>query len=412
MRLHVQFARFGRVLASLAIPRMTQPLWMLPQGIEEILPPTAARIEALRRSLLDLHARWGYELVYPPIVEHLESLLTGTGHQLDLQTFKLIDPLSGRTLGVHADMTPQVARIDASRLRREGTARMSYVGTVLRTHSNGVGESRSPMQLGAEIFGHSGSASDVEIVSLMLESLRIAGADQLQLDIGHVGVYRTLVNAIALSEAQAATLFDIMQRKSRPELDAYISALDLASAPAAALAALPGLAGGVDVISRARSVLACGGEPVSEALDELQALVDGLMSREASLPILIDLGELRGYHYHTGVVFSAYSEQSLSELARGGRYDAIGAAFGRARPATGFSCDLRRLANLTDTSVPSTRGVLAPHSDDADLLDQVAKLRDAGERVIIAFNEEDDAVTLGCDRELVLRDGAWQTLKI
>gem|GEM_PF-780368 len=240
------------MISGVNVRRMTQPLWMLPQGVEEILPPTAARVEALRRKLLDLHARWGYDIVYPPIVEHLESLLTGTGHELDQQTFKLIDPLSGRTLGVHADMTPQVARIDASRLQRAGTVRLSYAGTVLRTRSTGIGESRSPMQLGAELFGHQGAQSDVEIVSLMLASLAAAGAESVQLDLGHVGVYRTLVQGIGLDASDDAQLFDIMQRKSRPELTEFVRAKALPAKPAQAILALIGLAGDASVISVAR----------------------------------------------------------------------------------------------------------------------------------------------------------------
>ncbi|MEM7379111.1 MAG: ATP phosphoribosyltransferase regulatory subunit, partial [Pseudomonadota bacterium] len=252
---------------------MTQPLWMLPQGIEEILPPVAARIEAMRRRILDLHTRWGYELVYPPIVEHLESLLTGTGHALDMQTFKLIDPLSGRSLGVHADMTPQVARIDASRLRRDGTVRLSYAGTVLRTQRGSVGEGRSPMQLGAELFGHQGVESDAEIVSLMLASLAEAGVDTPQLDLGHVGVYRALVQPLDLDPADETQLFDIMLRKARPELDGLVGRLGLGDTLADALRRLLGLAGDQRVLDRAHDDLASGGAPVVAALAELRSLV-------------------------------------------------------------------------------------------------------------------------------------------
>lgn len=385
---------------------------MLPQGIEEILPPTAARIEALRRKLLDLHARWGYDIVYPPIVEHLESLLTGTGHELDHQTFKLIDPLSGRTLGVHADMTPQVARIDASRLQRAGTVRLSYAGTVLRTRSTGIGESRSPMQLGAELFGHQGAQSDVEIVSLMLASLAAAGAESVQLDLGHVGVYRTLVQAIGLDASDDAQLFDIMQRKSRPELTEFVRTKALPAKPAQAILALIGLAGDASVISAAREQVACAGDDVQRALDELEALVASLRERYPSLPVLVDLCELRGYRYHTGVVFSAYRQGGLNELARGGRYDDVGADFGRARPATGFSCDLRQLVSLTEQTDSKPLGILAPDTSDPSLWQAVTALREQGERVVVAFNPEDSAADLGCDRELLLHDGVWQTQKI
>lgn len=385
---------------------------MLPQGIEEILPPVAARIELLRRQLLDLHASWGYELVYPPIVEHLESLLTGTGHELDLQTFKLIDPLSGRSLGVHADMTPQVARIDASRLQREGTVRLCYVGTVLRTRSAGVDEGRSPMQLGAELFGHHGVDSDAEIVFLMLNSLALAGVDDVQLDLGHVGVYRALVDAIDLEPGDEAQLFDLMLRKARPELDAFVARIGLTGERAAALASLPGLAGDRSVLTTAREVLACGGDAVQQAIDELNCLVDRVEHTGATLPVLVDLCELRGYRYHTGVVFSAYASGRLSELARGGRYDNVGAVFGRARPATGFTCDLRQLtaANAADNAAAS--GIIAPNGSAPDLVAAIRKLREAGERVVVALSDADDAQTLGCDRTLVCRDGTWTPTKL
>ncbi|MEM6988506.1 MAG: ATP phosphoribosyltransferase regulatory subunit [Pseudomonadota bacterium] len=392
---------------------MTQPLWMLPQGIEEILPPAAARIEALRRRILDLHARWGYEIVFPPIVEHLESLLTGTGHALDLHTFKLIDPISGRSLGVHADMTPQVARIDASRLQRAGTARLSYVGTVLRTQSPGVGEGRSPLQLGAELFGHNGVESDAEIVSLMLASLELAGIGSPKLDLGHVGVYRALVQAVELDDDDKGTLFDLMLRKSRPELNAFIARLGITGERAEALRALPTLAGDRAVLASARQALSCGGEQVVAALDELECLMDRVAQRHPGLSMLVDLCELRGFSYHTGVVFSAYNASLSREVARGGRYDNVGEYFGRARPATGFSCDLRQLCTAEgheNDDAPS--GIIAPNSDEPGLWDAITALRDQGERVVVALSADDHATDLGCDRQLVYSDGDWKAIQV
>lgn len=392
---------------------MTQPLWMLPQGIEEILPPVAARIEAMRRRILDLHTRWGYELVYPPIVEHLESLLTGTGHALDLHTFKLIDPLSGRSLGVHADMTPQVARIDASRLQREGTVRLSYAGTVLRTQRTSVGVGRSPMQLGAELFGHQGVESDAEIVSLMLASLAEAGIDTPQLDLGHVGVYRAVVQPLALDAADENRLFDIMLRKARPELDGLVDRLGFGDAIADALRALLNLSGDPSVLIRARGELGLGGsDAVLAALAELGALVQHVNQRHPGVPVLIDLCELRGYNYHTGVVFSAYHSDAMVEIARGGRYDNIGASFGRARPATGFSCDLKQLSGLDAANGPGTAGILAPEHDEPGLWSAITALREQGERVVVALSADDDARALGCDRTLVFQDGHWTPRQI
>lgn len=390
---------------------MTQPLWMSPQGIEEILPPAAQRIEALRRRLLDLHASWGYDLVVPPIAEHLESLLTGTGHALDLQTFKIIDPISGRTLGVRADMTPQVARIDASRLQRAGTVRLSYVGAVLHTRSVGVDRGRAPLQLGAELFGHHGVESDSEVVSLMLASLELAGVESPTLDLGHVGIYRALVSRLELDAKDNALLFDLMLMKARPELRDFIASIAPPGQLAEALMALPQLSGDRTVIEQARTQLACGGEGALAAVEELEQLVSRVESRHRGVPVMVDLCELRGYSYHTGVVFSAYGADSLKELARGGRYDNIGAVFGRARPATGFSCDIRQLCTAIESqSAESLDCILAPNLDDPALWSAMQSLREQGERVVVALSSEDSASELGCDRALVCRDGNWTVI--
>jgi ATP phosphoribosyltransferase regulatory subunit len=316
--------------------------WLLPENIEDILPGEAARIEALRRAILDLFARHGYELVMPPMLEYLDSLLTGTGHDLDLRTFKLVDQLSGRMMGVRADITPQVARIDAHLLNRKGVTRLCYCGSVLHTRPAGPAATREPIQIGAEIFGHAGVQSDLEVQRLLCASLRIAGVKGARVDIGHVAVFRSIVRMAKLSAELEASLFEALQRKDTPALKSLTKGLPKAAREALLL--LPELYGGREVLALARKRLPKL-PALSSALDTLRALADA-----CEMPASFDLAELRGYHYHSGVVFDAYCTGVAGAVARGGRYDEVGKAFGRSRPATGFSIELRELAGAAAPS--------------------------------------------------------------
>lgn len=382
--------------------------WLLPEYIEDVLPDEARRVERVRRLILDDFAVHGYELVMPPLLEYVDSLLTGTGHDLDLQTFKLVDQLSGRMLGVRADITPQVARIDAHLLNRGGVTRLCYAGSVLRTRPDGLNRTREPLQIGAEIYGHSGIESDVEVQRLMLRALRLAGVREISLDIGHVAVFRALLRRARASRELESGLFQAMQAKDAPAITALARGLDRVTRDA--LAALPGLYGGPEVLARARRVL----PPLPEiraALRDLAAL-----SRQFAdlVPIRsFDLGELRGYHYHSGVVFAAYANARPNALAQGGRYDEVGKAFGRARPATGFSMDLRELVAAGNDTSRQPR-VLAPYRpDDRALQQRIAVLRGRGMVVVEDLpGHARHRAELACDRELVRRKGRWVIQKI
>ena len=382
-----------------------QAQWLLPDGVEEVLPGRARAIEQLRRGTLDLYQRWGYELVFPPLIEFLESLLNGGGRDLERETFKITDQLTGRLMGVRADITPQVARLDAHSLRRQGPSRLCYCSSALRTRPAVAGATRLPYQLGVELFGHAGSDSDLEVMSLLLDTLALADvADQVVLDLGHVGLFRGLLDACDLSETEQGQLEDIYVRKARVELDSFLAERTLPAAAARALAALPWLAGGVEVIDEARTLLNDFPGALA-ALDELAVLAAVLDSRGVQLHL--DLGELRGYHYHTGCVFAAYLPGESEPVAKGGRYDHIGEVFGRARPATGFSADLKMLAARTEVAVPD--GILAEGSlQDAAFAAKVAALRAEGERVVLALTGADnDAGELGCGRRLVASGDDW-----
>lgn len=381
--------------------------WLLPEGIEEILPPAAGRLERLRRALLDLYQSWGYELVIPPLIEFLDSLLTGAGDDLELQTFKLTDQLSGRMMGVRADMTPQVARIDAHLLKRTGPVRLCYLGPVLRTRADGFGGSRSPYQAGVELYGHRGHDSDLEVLTLMLETLHTAGVSDVHLDLGHVAIFRELVRQAGLHQEQEALLFEALQRQALPEIRAHLAAWNPACREP--LLALAELNGGPEVLDEADSRLATAGARVGEALATLRRLTAALQRQWPGLPIHIDLAELRGYHYHTGVLFAAYVPGQGQAVAQGGRYDEIGQVFGRARPATGFSVDLATLLLLGAVPEAVNAGIYAPPmADDPALERQVAMLRNRGERVIRALpGTEVEPDDLACDRVLTKQAGAW-----
>ncbi|MBM7061235.1 ATP phosphoribosyltransferase regulatory subunit [Pseudomonas sp. UL073] len=383
--------------------------WLLPDGIEEVLPPEAARIEAARREVLDLFQRWGYEFVVTPHIEYLESLLTGAGQDLELRTFKVTDPLSGRLMGFRADITPQVARIDAHTLRREGPSRLCYAGSVLHAKPRALSTSRSPIQLGAELYGDASPASDIEVISLMLDMLELAQVPDVHMDLGHVGIYRGLARAAGLSGAAEQQLFDALQRKAVDEVASLTAALP--DELGKMLRALAELCGGREVLDLAQACLVEAPAEVHAALDELIAIADTLENRYPELPLYFDLGELRGYHYHTGVVFAAFVPGVGQSIAQGGRYDDIGADFGRARPATGFSTDLKTLVSLGQMAIEEVApGVWAPDSHDLLLWQQVQQLRRERVRVVQALpgQEASEARGAGCDRQLAWLDGRWQ----
>ena len=384
----------------------TKDRWLLPEGVEEILPVEARRAEALRRRLLDLFETWGYELVMPPLIEFLESLLTGAGRDLDIQTFKVTDQLTGRLMGVRPDMTPQAARIDAHYLKRNVPVRLCYAGSVLRTRPDEFGGSREPLQLGAELFGYGGPAADAEVLSLMIEALRLAGIHEVHIDLGHVGVFRGLAAQAKLNPEQEIELFDALQRKARNEVEALLAAAP--TAPKRMLSGLLDLSGDRAVLSRARAQLRDAPDEVTVALDQLETVAD-VVSRRSDAPLLyFDLAELSGYHYYTGVVFSAFVPGYGRAVARGGRYDGIGRAFGRDRAATGFGADLRQWLRLSAQSTAPARGILAPDGAEPALQEEVARLRAAGERVVVRLPGDKSPVSeSGCDRELVGKNGRW-----
>ena len=391
---------------------VTNNHWLLPQGIEEALPADAARLESLRRNLLDMYSRWGYQLVMPPMIEFLESLLTGTGHDLNLQTFKLIDQLTGRSMGLRADMTPQVARIDAHQLKNDAPNRLCYMGTVLHTLPDGFGSSRSPFQVGAELYGHGGVESDVEVLCLMVETLSATGIKDVYIDIGHVGIYRGLSKQAGFNENQEAILFEMMQRKAIPEIQSFLAEQSIDKGIADMLNLLPELHGGNDCLQRATDAFAKADSSVKDALEYLKQAVALLKKRIGDIDINFDLSELRGFHYHTGLLFAAYTLGEGQEIARGGRYDDIGQVFGRARPATGFSTDLKTLLNLTkpETQTLINNAIFAPSLSDEDsgLWKVVSELRAKGETVIQSLpGQQGSAKDLGCSRVLKNNSGNW-----
>jgi ATP phosphoribosyltransferase regulatory subunit len=363
-----------------ALP-MSRRHWQLPEGVEGALPEAALRLEHARRRLLDLFTTWGYRLVMPPIVDHLESLLTGVGNDLERNTFKLVDPLTGRLLGVRADMTPQVARMDAHQLVVEGPSRLCYLGSVLTVERDDVCASRNPLQVGAELYGCADVAADLEVLCLMVAALDAAGVRAPCIDLGHMGVFHALVDALGLDAETAAEVFGDLQRKALPSLVARAGAWPDPARARRWLGDWVRLSGETSVITAARAAFADAGPALTSALDTLEALARGLGARCPGVEIHVDLADLRGYHYHTGVIFSAYAPGYGKSLARGGRYDDIGRFFGRARPATGFSLDLKAIADGF-VPPPPAPAILAPALEDAALEAFVAGLRAEGETVV------------------------------
>lgn len=403
------------IRSSETILMLQQDYWLLPEGIEEVLPDSAEQLELLRRRLLDLFKSWGYQQVIPPMVDFLDSLLTGSGYDLDLQTFKLTDQPSGRLLGVRADMTPQIARMDAHHHQQDIPSRLCYLGTVLRARSTDIEISRSPMQVGAELYGHSGLESDLEAIQLMMEMLAVSGIIDVHLDLGHVGIYRALAKQAKLDQQQETELFAVLQRKGRTDLLELLAQYALPEPVRQMLFALSELNGNESVIEQARSVLIQAGEPVAQALTELESVCKALRRQFPVLPIHCDLAELRGYHYHTGMVFAALVPERGREIARGGRYDDIGHIFGQGRPATGFSADLKTLVSLQSMSevVEENDSVYAPYVADTDLHERIRELRVAGRTVIRALpGQAGGAHELNCSYQLQKQGQHWEIVSV
>jgi ATP phosphoribosyltransferase regulatory subunit len=381
--------------------------WLLPEGIEELLPEQAARVERMRRELLDLYARWGYELVIPPLMEYTESLLIGLGKDLDLQTFTMTDQLSGRLLGIRPDITPQAARIDAHSLRREGPVRLCYAGSVLHTRRRSPFASRSPMQIGAELYGDASLSADLEVISLMLETLGAVGVREVTLDVAHVGIFRALMNEMALGDQQQAVLFDALQHKSAPMIAALLDELALDAPAALLLRRLAGLNGDRRVIEEASALFETVAPSACKPLAEVAEVAQRIAARFPEVSLHFDLCELHGYHYHTGLVFAAYVPGQGEAVANGGRYDDIGRVFGRARPATGFNTDLKTLLALArDVEVAPRSGIYAAHEIGEEGWPEIQRLRAGGERVVVGLPGQSGSDC--CDRELRHSDGAWQ----
>ncbi|MCB5161401.1 ATP phosphoribosyltransferase regulatory subunit [Marinomonas algarum] len=384
--------------------------WLLPEGVDEALPEQAAKIEHLRRTLLNLHESWGYQLVIPPLLEYLDSLLTGAGSDLEIETFKVIDQLSGRLLGIRADFTSQVARIDAHCLKNNAVERLSYCGSVLRTTPAGLDGTRSPIQLGAEIYGHGGVESDIEVLSLMLQTLSAAGLTDLVLDLGHVDVVSGVLAACGLDATQESKLLALYKAKDLPELDRYVESLDTMRAEQKQwLIGLPRLCGGKEVLDQAHSLLGNVNESIRDAIALLKSVSDCISSRFPMVGWHFDLSDLVSYSYHTGVIFAAYVPGHGNAIARGGRYNNIGQVFGRSRPATGFSTDVKALVALADVVVTPPKTVLSPICSNAALWQKVNSLRNEGYRVVEVL---DDFYAEDADFKLDFVDGSWQLMPV
>ena len=382
--------------------------WFLPTGIEEDLPPVARRIEWSRRRILDLFEVWGYELVNPPLVEYIESLLITGDQSLELQTIKFVDQLNGRMMGIRADITPQVARIDARMPGAGEINRLCYAGTALRARPDGVHGTRSLLQFGAEVYGDAGCDSDVEIIRLMIEALTAVGVREVHIDLGHVGVCSALSAAAGFDEHQESELSTLLNSKAAHEISAYLDAQNITGEVRSQFEGLLELNGGSEVFDKARELL--GNIPgIAETLDELGAIAARLFS--VGIKPYYDLAELRGYHYKTGVVFAAFTLGAGQEIARGGRYDNIGRVFGRARPATGFSGDLKFLAQIVSKDNPDRQVVFSPRPEsgvDEDALNKsIAALRTQGIQVIQQLSDSDTPANLGCSQALVIKGGKW-----
>ncbi|MFM2440305.1 MAG: hypothetical protein RLZZ349_32 [Pseudomonadota bacterium] len=381
--------------------------WLLPEYIEDVLPAEAARIECLRRTLLDLFRVYGYQYVIPPMLEYMESLITGVGHDLDLATFKVVDQLTGRLMGVRADMTPQVARIDAHLLNHQGITRLCYAGSVLRTKPDGLALTREPVQLGAELYGHAGVASDIEIQRLLIKALQAVGISQLHIDFSHVNIFGSLIEASAIPAQLEQDLYVALQSKDQSSLTVLSQHLDKTTREA--LLRLTELNGDKTILLKAAKLLPAI-PAIQEALASLTQVSNAL--NDLDVTVSFDLSELRGYHYHSGIVFATYAQGYKGPLALGGRYDEVGQAFGRARPATGFSLDLRGLVTAMSPA-KSAMAIFAPENDDQTLSVKIDSLRAEGHIVIQELaGFESNLEELNCDRKLAHYNSGWHVVAI
>ena len=391
--------------------------WLLPEGVEEVLPPQALKLETLRREILDLYQSWGYELVVTPLIEYLDSLLVGSSHDLDLHTFKLTDQMSGRMMGLRADITPQVARIDARNMHRNGPSRLCYADSVVHTRPRGLLTSRVPIRIGAELFGTASVGADVELIVLMSRTLSQAGIGPQHIVLGHVGLFRGLVAAAELESEQEAELFDAVQRKAFADIDIWLDEQVENINLARMLKALCRLSGDITILDEAEEVLAHAPPQVRQSLDELRQTAQAVQKRLPDHSLGFDLSELRGYKYHTGTVFAAYTPGYGRAVAKGGRYDDIGKSYGRARPASGFDADLKILARLSSIEVQRPASILAPDADDESLRTMVEDLRQQGEVVITHLDgsDADSALLeeLNCNRRITATpEGGWQVVAV
>lgn len=385
--------------------------WLLPDGVEEILPAEAKPLEHLRRQLLDLYSTWGYDMVIPPLLEYTDSLLIGLGRDVDLLTFKVTDQLTGRTLGIRADITPQTARMDAHSFTRTGANRLCYAGHVVHTKPKNPLATRTPIQAGVEFYGEASVAADIEVVSLLLESLRLAHLPKLHIDLGHVGIYRALAQQAGLSPAQEDEFFDLLQRKAMTEIHAWVAANISDVALAELLLALPGMAGDKSILVKAHARFEAAAPGAVVAVDELLAVAAVIEQRYPEAEMYFDLGELRGYHYLTGLVFAAFAPGYGNPIASGGRYDHIGEVFGRARPATGFAVDITAVSKLGLLAPVASAAILVLASDDPQQWLAIQALRAQGERVVSAADIS-VAEELGCNRQLVLVGGDYKVVSL
>jgi ATP phosphoribosyltransferase regulatory subunit len=388
------------------------PNWLLPESIADVLPSEARTIEDLRRRLLDFYQSYGYELVQPPLVEYLDSLLTGSGQDLNLKTFKLVDQLSGHTLGIRPDITPQVARIDAHLLNRQGLSRLCYSGSVLHTLPAGLYASREPLQIGAELYGHKGIEADLEIIELMLCSLHLAGAKKLRIDVNHSAIVPSLLKG--LNSVDQEEVYRLISQRDVPSLKSL-----LVNSPDPQKSALISIAASDadESLASLRRYLPSSSE-IAVCLSQFEALqASSLWKHLPDTSLALDLADVRGYRYHNGLVFSAFVLDSdhprvrSQAMGRGGRYDGAGDAFGRARPATGFSLELRGLAALNERPQANLRmnAIRAPWADDPKLRQAIAELREAGEIVVqVLPGHEDEQQEFFYDRQLLARNGLWQ----
>jgi len=382
--------------------------WLLPDGIEELLPEQAQLLEQSRRVVLDTFLTNGYQLVQPPLLEFIDSLLTGAGNDLDLLTFKVTDQYSGRVMGVRADMTPQLSRIDAHVLNQAGPSRLCYLGSVLQTTDRSGFHSREPIQFGAELFGHAGPDADVEVVRLCVDVLNALGIANLTIDLGHVGIFRALVEQANFTEQQTAEMLDVCLRKSWPDLQEFKETHNLDEQTYQAFTGLLALEGAVgQIFPKAAKLLENCTDNVKNELKNFQDLVELLNKYLPELQCSVDFLELRGINYHTGAVFSVYSDQCAHAIAKGGRYDDVGEAFGRARPATGFSADLRQCLSFSKLKPRSDNLIYAPFNTDRELKTVIQQLRNQGEKVVIGFEQEQSHVY---DREIIQQNGQWKLI--